>query len=445
MCVITAKVVRVSFVTLFIVLMVFGSFHVVFAEKNLGQEIVDSRRSEEMDQQLNDSTADALELVDIPDIIMIPEDLLEILPNISLDFSNDSDLLVQLPKRNVTVEQEAAVVDVGFYNMHRRVWYGRYGLVGQNESSVSGLETSLFVKVVISGPLSGEKVRIKIRRDIVGSSDISVVSKFTTKSISVENDEYVRVITKSFRIDSNSDGYIFGNKEGNLRGYNVSVEVVKNDEEPREVFGNEKRTFYSGMLSMLNPYIKEDGTTRDTDGDGLSDGEEGQERDIEYRSNPNNPDTDFDGLDDAREVRERLNPSSNDTDNDGLSDLWELVFENRSKDIDPRLPVDANTNFSGLNYDDDGLDNLEEAKAGTDPNSTSPQSVNEKRDASIYNVTYVTSREYVADALSETTTTQSESQSGSFFPLVSTITSVIVAISIAVLFYTKRKRKLSHV
>jgi len=60
--------------------------------------------------------------------------------------------------------------------------------------------------------------------------------------------------------------------------------------------------------------------TSDLDGDGLSDALENT-----IGTNPNDSDTDFDGLDDGEEVNEYMtNPSNSDTDGDGLSDWLEV-------------------------------------------------------------------------------------------------------------------------
>lgn len=61
----------------------------------------------------------------------------------------------------------------------------------------------------------------------------------------------------------------------------------------------------------------------DSDGDGLSDGDET----MIYRADPSNSDTDGDGLKDGREVNVyHTNPSNSDTDADGLSDNDELAM-----------------------------------------------------------------------------------------------------------------------
>lgn len=80
-------------------------------------------------------------------------------------------------------------------------------------------------------------------------------------------------------------------------------------------------------ITVINP----DGTTfksknalsinKDTDGDGLNDGDEINI----YLTDPMNPDTDYDGLSDGDEVYLHMtNPKNNDTDNDGAQDGLEV-------------------------------------------------------------------------------------------------------------------------
>lgn len=109
----------------------------------------------------------------------------------------------------------------------------------------------------------------------------------------------------------------------------------------------------------------------DTDGDGLTDAEEaslgtnpndpdsdmdglsdGNERNV-YGTNPLNDDTDSDGLGDHQEIDLGADPNKPDTDGDGLGD----AFEGNSGFSDPAL---ADT-------DGDGDDDLTEFSLGTDP------------------------------------------------------------------------------
>ena len=116
-----------------------------------------------------------------------------------------------------------------------------------------------------------------------------------------------------------------------------------------------------------------DPLNKDTDGDGLSDGEEVKT----YNTNPNNPDTDGDGLKDGEEVKtHRTNPLMADTDNDGLGDGDE-VLKHRTDPLNP--DTDGDTLKDGqevntyktdpLNRDTDngGIDDGTEVNRGTNP------------------------------------------------------------------------------
>ncbi|MHA1687590.1 MAG: NosD domain-containing protein [Candidatus Heimdallarchaeaceae archaeon] len=91
----------------------------------------------------------------------------------------------------------------------------------------------------------------------------------------------------------------------------------------------------------------------DTDGDGLTDGSEI----ILYSTNPNSNDTDSDLLSDYEEINTyNTNPLNNDTDSDGLSDGYEVKYSKTN-------PLNSDTDGDGLNdYDELVLYN-------TNPNS----------------------------------------------------------------------------
>jgi hypothetical protein len=80
----------------------------------------------------------------------------------------------------------------------------------------------------------------------------------------------------------------------------------------------------------------------DTDGDGLTDGQEVQE----YGTNPLERDTDKDGWGDASEIEKGTNPNAADSDGDGLNDLDE--FTRHKTD-----PLKADTDGDGLNDGDE--------------------------------------------------------------------------------------------
>ncbi|MCP4251313.1 MAG: hypothetical protein GY778_30120 [bacterium] len=112
------------------------------------------------------------------------------------------------------------------------------------------------------------------------------------------------------------------------------------DEEPDGLTNLEE---FNNGTDPLNP---------DTDGDGLSDGDEVHI----HGTDPTNTDSDQDGLDDAAELAEGTDPNDADTDDDLMTDGWEVA-----NGLDPLV------NDAALDPDNDGFANLAEFEADTDP------------------------------------------------------------------------------
>ena len=100
-----------------------------------------------------------------------------------------------------------------------------------------------------------------------------------------------------------------------------------------------------GLGKCLEKQIGTDPNNPDTDGDGLTDGEEY----LTYKTDPLNPDTDADGLTDGDEVMKyKTDPLKADTDGDGLNDGDEVMKYKTD-------PLKADTDGDGLNDGDEVL------------------------------------------------------------------------------------------
>jgi hypothetical protein len=123
-----------------------------------------------------------------------------------------------------------------------------------------------------------------------------------------------------------------------------------------------------GLLNSVEATIGTDPENPDTDGDGLKDGEEvnntylgsyedenGQNQSFAVKTDPLNPDSDGDDLNDGQEVSETLtNPAAKDTDGDGIRDRIELL---RNAGLPKDADSDSDTLADGADLDenDDGL------------------------------------------------------------------------------------------
>jgi hypothetical protein len=92
-----------------------------------------------------------------------------------------------------------------------------------------------------------------------------------------------------------------------------------------------------GLTNLEEYQNGTDPNNPDTDGDGVSDGDEVHK----YRTDPLNPDTDGDGLTDGEEIRLGTNPLNPDTDGDGIPDGIEVKLG-----TNPLVP-DATTTVQG--------------------------------------------------------------------------------------------------
>jgi hypothetical protein len=192
--------------------------------------------------------------------------------------------------------------------------------------------------------------------------------------------------------------------------------VITEAERPVRVVAADGDVDEDGLTNEREQTIGSNFTNADTDGDGLSDGDEVNVHgtdptlndtdddelldgvEVERGSNPTVADTDDDGLEDGREVDLGTDPTVADTDGDGLEDRREVDLgtdpttadsdgdglldgeEVNVRDTDPTRPdtdsdglpdgreVDIGTNPTVADTDGDGLDDGPERRVhGTDP------------------------------------------------------------------------------
>ncbi len=135
------------------------------------------------------------------------------------------------------------------------------------------------------------------------------------------------------------DGYRSVSEDSWDSYYNVSLGLSFTGENCKSDKDND------GLGKCLEKQIGTDPNNPDTDGDGLTDGEEY----ITYKTDPLNPDTDGDGLNDGDEVHKyKTDPLNPDTDGDGLNDGDEVMKYKTD-------PLKADTDGDGLKDGDEVL------------------------------------------------------------------------------------------
>lgn len=180
--------------------------------------------------------------------------------------------------------------------------------------------------------------------------------------------------------------FTFGNVSSNVTGQQTSVITVKDG---KSILAQKNMSVYiltkSGDLdsdSLTNEKeikLGTNATSKDTDADGLEDGEEVNN----YKTDATNTDTDSDGLSDAYEITATIgaDPTKPDTDEDGLDDKSEDELGTNASNADTdddgltdAAERDIHTVPLKADTDGDGLNDSEEVESVTDPTKANTDS-----------------------------------------------------------------------
>ena len=175
--------------------------------------------------------------------------------------------------------------------------------------------------------------------------------------------------------DTDGDGLLDGVEDANRNGW------VDGDGQALAANANPSlgRSWPDGKINLGEVWLETDPGNPDSDGDGLSDGT-GEDKDF---SGTITGDTNNDRAWQSGEVWTETNALNPDTDGDGLSDSWEVRFALNPLD-NGTVAFDGSTanpdNGASGDPDNDGLTNLQELVAGTDPrvDNTIPPFAGEK-------------------------------------------------------------------
>ena len=173
-------------------------------------------------------------------------------------------------------------------------------------------------------------------------------------------------VTSPFVADTDGDGLTDGEER------TFTSNPTKKDTDNDGLTDKEEKKYGT------NPLVK------DTDKDGLTDGEEVKK----YKTNPTVADTDKDGLRDGDEVALGTNPRKKDTDGDGLNDGDEvkagtkpLKPDTDGDGLTDGKEVDLGTNPLKKDTDGDGISDYDEVKKGSDPlDKNNPKNIDTDKD-----------------------------------------------------------------
>ncbi len=169
-------------------------------------------------------------------------------------------------------------------------------------------------------------------------------------------------VTDAGNPDSDGDGLLDGVEDANANGW------VDGDGEPLGTgdAATLTRNWPDGVMGAGETWLETDPLNTDTDGDGLSDGY-GEDKDL---NGVITGDLNGDRIWQSGEIWSETDALKADTDGDGLPDGWESRFGLNALD-DGTTAMDGGAaspdNGAAGDPDDDGLNNLQELAAGTDP------------------------------------------------------------------------------
>ena len=168
-------------------------------------------------------------------------------------------------------------------------------------------------------------------------------------SIDKTSGEATLITTTANKIHSFAiDGFLDTDQDGLPDFWEILYSLDENNPSDAALDGDT-----DGLTNLEEYDTVTDPTNSDTDGDGLSDGDEVNV----YGTDPLDPDTDGDSLSDGDEINlHSTDPLNTDTDSDLIPDDWEISFG-----LDPLLDDSADDG------DGDTWTNYEEYQWGTDP------------------------------------------------------------------------------
>ena len=265
-----------------------------------------------------------------------------------------------------------------------RIEFTSRSVLGPIYYATPGMQVSVNIDIEVqhanfsSNPMVGlPEVGIELRS--VADSNSNESESYGTLKRTIRRANFDRIAAGTFTLSNDSDA----------REYFVKVSVKLPDDSWAIIYDENDSSFLDGRLSTKNPQ------NIDTDNDGLSDGKEielgsdfldnndtdndgltdGSEVHI-HGSDPTDIDTDSDRLNDSYEIDLGTDPADRDTDGDGLHDKYEvdlginpLAIDTDGDGLNDRYEVDLGINPLAIDTDGDGLNDSYEVDLGINPSA----------------------------------------------------------------------------